>query len=525
MAREWNVDQMTQSQRRAVQRAARKHYARNDFLGFAQWIRPGLRVNKHHEILADYIQRWVRGDINRLMVFAPPRHGKSEFISRIAPAYIFGVRPESAIIACSYAARLAQKMNTDVQRFLDSPQWKGLYPSHGLGESNVRSGSLKAKRNADEFEIQLNQPMGEHHAGAVVGSYSCAGAGGPVTGFGADFGIIDDPIKDSKQASSPVQREALLNWYQSTFYTRLQKPGAVLLMHTRWDEEDLAGQLLATAAKNPDADQWTVVNLPAIYDPTLPGLVPEDTREPGQALWPARFDEKRLAQIKNAVGLRWWNALYQGTPVAAEGTIFKRDSFEFYESFDDFGGLGALREIVFSADLAFDGDPDSDYVVFQVWGRTHNDHYFLLDQLRGQWDLTASLLQFEVLRQRWPTVRRMFLEKKANGSAFYSSIKQQIADGFNVVLVSPQTSKILRCYAVEPLFQGGVVHFPLNAPFTPGLIKEFTGARPGTGGDIGGVKHDDQIDTTTQVLIQWALNGSTDPRDRLRKLQLLSGKR
>lgn len=519
---------MTRDQYLAVRRAARLAQARGDFLGFARWIRPGLRVNWHHKVLARYLQAFADGRIRRLMIFAPPRHGKSELVSRILPAYIFGNRPTSEIISCSYSARLANKMNLDVQRFMDSRRWTELYPTHGLGADNVRTGSFRAKRNSDEFEVQVHRPGPPCPPNAqrqdIIGAYSCAGVGGSVTGFGADYAIIDDPIKDAKEASSATIRENIWDWYGSTLYTRLQDPGSVLLMHTRWDEDDLAGRLLRAMEKDPEADQWTVVNLPALYDHGLPHTLDEDPRPVGAALWPARYDADRLRKIMKSIGPRWWNALFQGSPRALEGSIFRTEWFGRYRKWSDFGGLGALAEIVFSADLAFDGDHDSDFVVFQVWGRSHNDRYFLLDQVRGQWDFVDTLDALDFLRQRWPNVKTMYLEKKANGSALGSMLKKRVRSDIRIIPVVPDTSKVLRYYAVQPLFQAGLVHLPESAPWLDVYLKELTTVRGGPGNRIVGAANDDQADATAQVLLEWAAGGSVDPVERLNRLRLLSGR-
>jgi len=534
---QWDPRSLSGKQAKALRKAARIALARQDFLGFARWIRPGLVVSWHHQILARYLQAFADGRIRRLMIFAPPRHGKSELVSRILPAYIFGTRPTSEIIACSYSARLAQKMNLDAQRFMDGPRWSEAFPYHGLGADNVRTGSFRAKRNSDEFEVQVHAALAELPEfpewlalppdtvpNQIVGAYTCAGVGGSVTGMGADYALIDDPIKDAAQASSALQRENIWDWYGSTLYTRLQDPGSVLLMHTRWDEDDLAGRLLAAQERDPEADRWVVLNLPALYEHGLTGLLDDDPRAPGQALWPERFDEARLRKIRASIGLRWWNALYQGSPRVAEGSIFRREWFRTYKSYADFGGLAALKEIAFSADLAFKGDHESDYVVFQVWGRTHNDYYVLLDQARGQWDFVDTQDAFSELRARWPQVRKLFLEDKANGSALGSMLRKRFKTNLNIVPINPDTSKILRYYAVQPVFEAGLVFIPESAPWLDVYVNEMTTVRGGPGGRVIGAKNDDQADATAQVLLQWAANGSVDPIARLNQLRLLSGR-
>lgn len=508
---------------------ARKKWANEDFAGFANWIRPGLRVNKHHDILAKYLEAFAKGLIPRLMIFAPPRHGKSEYVSRMLPAYIYGNNPRANIIACSYSATLAQKMNRDVKGFMDSSRWEDIKPLWGIPKPRDRQ--AVAKRTAEEFEVYLKgdvshiKGLEDYQAGDITGFYNCAGVNGPITGFGADFAIIDDPCKDAKEASSATYQAAIMDWYQSTFYTRLQDPGSVLIMHTRWDQNDLAGQLLRKAAEDPEADQWVVLNLPALYDDTLEGLVPEDEREYGQALWPKRFSEQRLKQIKNTVGPRWWNALYQGSPIAEEGSIFKKGWFKRYRKFEDFGGLGSLKDIVFSADLSFKGDHQNDYVVFQVWGKTHgaDPDYILIDQMRGKWDFVETEDALDALRERYPYVKTLYLEDKANGSALGSRIRKRHKKGLKVIPVTPDTSKVLRYYAIQPIVKAGRVWIPANAHFTQDYLKELSSVRGSHTNKIVGSPHDDQADTTAQILLEWAHQGETDPLAQLKKLQYLSG--
>ena len=502
----------------AAQEAARIELAGEDFLHYARWIYPEMRVSWHHRILARYLDKFAKGEITRLMIFAPPRHGKSQLVSRVLPGYVYTLNPSARIIACSYSARLAQKMSVAAQRLMDSQHWSKLNPDYGLGGSNVRTGSFKAKRNSDEFEV-------EHREHGILGGYVCAGVGGSVTGFGGDYAIIDDPVKAAAQAASALQRQNMKDWYGSTLYTRLQpNPGGVLIMHTRWDEDDLAGWLLKCQETDPEADKWTVVNLPAIMERTLPHLDPDDPRPEGAALWPAQFDLATLKKIRASIGPRWWNALYQGSPREAEGSLFKAAWFRFWDTHEDFGGYGNFKELAFTADLSFSGDHQSDYNVIQVWGRTQSGESYLLDQVRGKWDFVELQAAFETLRARWPTVRKLYLEKKANGDALLSTLRKSNS-GLRIEAISPDKSKSLRCYAAQPEFQQGRVYFPRNAFFTPDLVKEFTTVRAGSNGDLGGAKYDDQVDAAVQIILEWSAGGLVDPRARLNRMKLLGNVR
>jgi hypothetical protein len=238
-------------------------FARNHIADFALFTDDRYQMNWHHALLCDYLDAFVRKEIRRLMVFMPPRHGKSELVSRKLPAFIFGRDPDASIIAASYSADLAQRMNRDVQRIIDNPAYGEVFPGASLSGRSNRSITLKGSylRNSDIFEIAGRR-----------GVYRCAGVGGGITGMGGDYIVVDDPIKNREEANSLTQRDKLWEWYTSTLYTRQEKDGAILITLTRWHEDDLAGRLLELAKKDPAADQWEVLTLPAVRE--------EETRDP-----------------------------------------------------------------------------------------------------------------------------------------------------------------------------------------------------------------------------------------------------
>jgi hypothetical protein len=229
------------------------------------------------------------GKIKRLIISCPPRFGKSEVVSRRLPAYVLGKNPDASIIACSYSADLAARMNRDVQRIIDSPEYADLFPESRLNEANIRTVAQGTfLRNSDLFEI-----VGH------TGVYRSCGIGGGITGM--DFnsiGIIDDPIKNREEAESPTIRNKIWEWYTDTFYTRRENDAPILVTQTRWHEDDIIGRLLESS-KNEDADQWEVVSLPAMSEEERPAY---DIRTgPNQALWPGRYDVERLNQIRATV--------------------------------------------------------------------------------------------------------------------------------------------------------------------------------------------------------------------------------
>ena len=245
-------------------------------------------MNWHHRLLCEYLDDFTKKKIRRLMVFMPPRHGKSELVSRKLPAYIFGCNPDANIISTSYSADLAQRMNRDVQRIIDSPAYGELFPETKLFGKNIRTVTGHALRNSDIFEIVGHR-----------GSYRGAGVGGGITGMGGDYIIIDDPIKNREEANSSTYRKKLWEWYTSTLYTRQEKEGSILITLTRWHEDDLAGRLLELAEKDPQADQWEVLLLPAVAEKERH---PRDPRQEGEALWPGKYPIDELMKIKATIG-------------------------------------------------------------------------------------------------------------------------------------------------------------------------------------------------------------------------------
>jgi predicted phage terminase large subunit-like protein len=414
---------------------------------FTTYTFPRYMVNWHHEVICRYLERWAFGDIKRLMVFMPPRSGKSELVSRRLPAWIFGHNPDASIIATSYGMDLATKMNRDVQRVIDSPEYKKVFPETTLSGRSVRtvtSGNAYM-RNTENFEIVGRK-----------GIYKCSGVGGGITGMGFTHGIIDDPTKDRKDAESNAVQSTLWDWYTSTFYTRrMDDDSRILLTLTRWSSKDLAGRLLELAKNDPRADQWVVVSFPMIAEEPL---CLEDPRQVGEPLWPERFSMESLIATRSVMGPYDWAALMQQNPIASAGTYFERDWFQNfnYNGEEDLHDLASnMDEIVQVWDLAV--KEKSDFNVGQIWGRQGIDKY-LLAQYRGQGDFAETLKQFKILSNRWPEARKKLVEDKGNGPAIMSMLKHEIP---GIVELPPGgKSKEIRAMAAAPDCESGHIFIP-----------------------------------------------------------------
>lgn len=389
------------------------------------------------------------------------------------PAWALGKNVNEQVIACSYNDVFAKDFNRDVQRYMTDETYPQIFPEARLNTSNVVSAADRGvRRNARMFEL-----VGER------GVYIAAGVGGGITGKGATIGIIDDPVKNHKDAFSETVRRQQLNWYTSTFLTRGEGAFStggdmrVVLCMTRWHEDDLAGHLLKEMEDG--GDQWDIVNLPATLD-CEPH--PMDPRKQGEALWPEKYSAKDLAKIRKRVGERDWNALYQQRPVDVSGGMFKRDWWRYYSE------TPRLDLIWTSWDMTFKDTKRGSYVVGQVWGRAGANMY-LLDQVRGRWDFVKTLEQFRALSHKYPQAMAHLVEAAANGHAVISTLRNEI---MGVVPVKPDGSKEARAAAVTPLVEGGNVWLPSWAGWIPAFIGETSSFPKGA--------NDDQVDAMTQAL-------------------------
>lgn len=474
--------------------------ARKSLLEFTRYTMQEYRPNWHHQLMCEYLQAFARLEIKRLMIFCPPRHGKSELVSRRLPAYILGQDPDAPIITASYGADLARRMNRDVQRIIDSREYNKVFPNTRLWGKNIRTvGDGSWLRNSDEFEIV------EYN-----GYYRGAGVGGAITGMGMKFGIIDDPVKNRQDADSPTVRQGLWDWYVSTFRTRLAPGGGILITVTTWHEDGLEARLLKLAESSPKADQWTVIRLPAIAEEPIESY---DIRQPGDYLWPAQYSPDEYEATKIGLGSYEWNALYQQKPSPEAGGIFKRHWWQFWQPANadlppvlvklPDGQLEERRavtlprhvdlEMLQSWDCAFKETDTSDFVAGQVWGRQGANKY-LLDYFKERAEIGPTMAAIQNFTITWPRARAKLIEDKANGPAVIQMLRSKVA---GLIPVEPEGSKVGRARAISPEVEAGNVYLPHPAlyPWVNQLIDNCA-AFPNTA-------HDDDIDAMTQALLRW----------------------
>lgn len=320
-----------------------RQLARNHLGPFCQQMAPWYRDAKHQRLLDTYLEQVFqyiisegREGIGRLIVEMPPRYGKSEKISRLFPSWCLGKAPDIRVIQTSYGANLAVDDSRKVREYINSERYAKIFGDEAITANEPVSIS-------EESRSQEHWDLSAPHRGGMV----AAGIGGGITGKGAHLLNIDDPIKTRKDADSPAYLKMLMDWYKSTAYTRLQKGGAIIITHTRWSQDDLAGQLIRQMAGNdPLVDQFTVLFLPAIALEADAYPLDEDGqqkqmlngvwlpiggdmlgRKPGEALWPEMADEGALNKIHANISDQEWWPVFQQMPRSLSGGFFMDSDF------------------------------------------------------------------------------------------------------------------------------------------------------------------------------------------------------
>ena len=432
--------------------------ARIDYEYYLELVHRGrYRSAQHTRYIAERLTRVERGTLKRLMIFLPPRHSKSMTVSESFPSYFIGRDPDRRVILTSYGDSLARRFGKANRDKLDDFGKRLFNITIDSSNSSVTNWSI------------------EGHRGGMISS----GIGSGITGEGADCLIIDDPIKNRQEANSQTFRDRIWNEWQSTLYTRLHPGGSVIIILTRWHEDDLAGRLL-----NPDygeVEDWEIIRLPAEAEENDPL-----GRTPGTPLWPEiGFDAEWMEKTKAMVGSGVWNALYQQRPSPEEGNIVNRNWWQYHKPVhpDDV----QMDEIIQSWDCSFKETGNS-YVVGQVWG-VKGPNKYLLDQFRERTDFPGTLRAIRQMTDKWPQARTKLIEDTANGPAVIATLKREIS---GIIPVKAAGSKEARLHAVVPEIEAGNVYLPEGAPWVRDFIEEFVSFPNGA--------NDDQVDAATQAL-------------------------
>ncbi len=456
--------------KRAKIELARRELARRSLLDFTQYTFPQYRVNWHHRLLCDYLDRFVSGEIKRLIVSMPPRHGKSELVSRRLPAYILGKYPNVSVMATSYAATLSQRFNRDVQRIIDGNLYQNVFPDTQLFGKNIRTVAKGSwMRNSDLFEI-----VGH------TGVYRNAGVGGGITGMGFDFGIIDDPIKDAKEANSETVRNGIAEWYYSTFYTRQQKNAGILITMTRWHMDDLVGRLL-DAMSQVDGEQWEVLELPAVMF-NEGDKHPQDPRQYNDALWESDFNREFLRKIE-VQNKFVFSALYQQNPIPQGEGLFDVSKIKIINQAD----VPTLTNKIRFYDLAVTAKQTSDYTAGCLLGVDKDENAYILHMYRVQKSPVAvkdDIIQNAVMDGTDVPIR-LEAENSARVQLDYM-LREPALHNYRLDIVKPEGDKYTRATPIASRVNAGKV-FMVKGVWNRALLDEMAVFPMGA--------NDDQVDT------------------------------
>ncbi|RZL29651.1 MAG: terminase [Sphingomonas sp.] len=445
--------------------------ARNGLLGFTLRTMPSYEVNWHHRLVCKHLNKVADGSITRLILSMPPRTGKTQLVSRQFPAFFLGQNPDAEIIAASYGSTLALNNSRDVQRIMMSAEYTKIFPNTRLADSVP--GAKRWVQTAEQFRVVDRR-----------GGYTATSVGASGTGLGADCALVDDPFRDWQDSGSKLMRDRVWDWYTSVLYTRQSKHGRIIVVNTRWHEDDLVGRLVEQANNDPEADQWTVINLPAIKEDPAGEM---DPRQPGEALWPQRFPVEKLNVIRRN-SERVWVSLYQGRPSPPEGNILKREWWGRYSPADL---PDKFDSVSLSVDPTFDANAKSDYNCFMIMGM-HRAYVYILHMVNLRLDFTQQLALLKALDRSWP-LRAKWIENTANGAALINTAKKTIP---GLIAITPQGSKVARAEAVTPYIQAGNVLIPQDgdAPWVGEFVEQCASFPNG--------KNDDIVDALSQGLTQ-----------------------
>ena len=435
----------------ARQELARRELAKNHLLPLIMRFNESYEPGWVHKDICEKLE-WFSAAVAakqspRLMIFMPPRHGKSEIGSRSFPAWHLGRYPHHEFIGCSYGSDLANGFSRKVRDVVKDPAFQAVFPN------------CVVNKDSQSVEAWLT---------TKGGGYAAAGVGGPITGRGAHVLVIDDPIKNRDAAESATNREAIWDWYTSTAYTRLAPGGGVLLILTRWHDDDLAGRLLKKMAEG-EGDEWVVVEYPA------QAVQDELFRKAGDPLHAERYDNEALERIKRAVGPRDWQALYQQNPTPEDGDYFNKDMFQWYGPQD----IPPYSEMNFYTawDFAIGEKEQNDYSVGITVGVDKHDRTFVVDVQRGHWG-TMELVDkvLEVYKTWRPAITglerghiemtlRPFIDKR---------IREERLTSFYIEELNPgKRDKVARARSIQGRMQQGLVFFRKNCNATAALVAEM----------------------------------------------------
>lgn len=474
--------------------------ARKNFLAYCQYVDPRYETPAHVKLLAAKLQQVAlfiasggKRGIPRLMIFMPPQHGKSQIASRNFPAWLLGILPDSHIILTSYGDSLATRHSRFIRDQIIAPEYQAIF--------GTKSNKMMPVELSSDSRSTENWDLARPYRGGV----KAAGVGGGITGLPAHLFIIDDPFKNREEAESEGRRELVEDWYKSAARTRLRPNAAVVIFHTRWHPDDLAGRLMQRMVSDPLASQWEIVCMPGLALDSYPATVEEQRkkmrdgvylplkdplgRKPGEALCPQWYDKNFLISTRADLGLYDFEALYQQSPFAKDGQKYKREWFQFVTQLPE--GV-TIKHVVRYWDKANSTKGDFTVGVLMAYGS--DGFFYILDIVRGQWSSydRDKKMQDTAKKDAEMFAKVVIWHQQDPGSAGKDSAEatNRTLMGYAAKFEPVTGDKATRSEPLESAFQGKMV-FMLQGAWNEPFIDECVAFDRG--------KYDDQVDAASSA--------------------------
>jgi len=462
-----------------IDNRTKRDAAQGGLLDFVKAVYPGYKVGAHHKRLAKLLEEAIHGDKKRIIVNIAPRMGKSELVSYLFPAWFLGHHPDKKIIMATHTADLSTNFGRRVRDLVNSDDYRAVFPDVTLNQDAKAAGQWSTNDG---------------------GQYYAAGVGGALAGRGADVFVIDDPHSEQEaKTGNPHVFLSAWEWFQSGPLQRLMPDGVIIVVMTRWSMMDLTGQLVNHMVKNPDADQWEVVEFPAILD---------EGESTERSLWPEFWPLEELKKKRAGMDTRYWSSQYLQNPTAEGAQIIKREWWQSWEKEDP----PVCDYTIMSLDAAQEAHNRADYNAVTLWGvffneETNQNNIILLNAWKERMEFPELKRAMLDDYKDWEP-DTFIVEKKSSGAALYQEFR---AMGIPVQEFTPSrgNDKISRANAVADLFASGMVWAPIDRRWAQEVVQECSEFPVGT--------HDDYVDSTTQALIRFRKGGfiplPSDERD------------
>ena len=448
--------------------------AYDDLLEFCKHMQPDYKVGKHHRILGDMLMSIERGEKDRICVNIPPRHGKSQLVSIMFPAWFLGRNPNKKVMMVSHTTDLAVDFGRKVRNLIATEEYKAIFPTVSLAVDSKSAGRWNT---------------------SVGGEYYACGIGSSIAGRGADLLLIDDPHSEQDVINGNFDVfDKAYEWFTYGARTRLMPGGRVAIIQTRWHMDDLTGRVVKDMAQNDKADQYEIVEFPAI-------LEVENSDSSGyteKPLWPAFFDLEALLRTKASMPVFQWNAQYQQQPTAEEAAIVKREWWQRWGDED----APDCEYIIMSLDAAAESHNRADFTALTTWGVFLNEettayNIILLNSIKQRIEF-PELKQLAMEEYEAWEPDSFIVEKKSSGTALYQEMRRM---GLPVQEYTPHRGsgdKLARLNSVSDIIASGLVWVP-DTRWAEEVVEEIAG--------FPFMSHDDLVDSTVMALMRFRQGG------------------